>query len=125
MRAVALNDADTSAAALVVDTSAGRLAGTWRGGTMVRSGDIIDVELELARPRRWDELVAGRSGAAVPGPGSAPLRAEVLAFADGALLVQIGEATALLELIGDPPVDSVGTVVLIPAGDLEFFPTGV
>lgn len=126
MRAVALNDADTSATALVVDTSAGRLAGTWRGATPVRSGDIIDVELGLARPRRWDELLASRSGAVATEPGSAHVRADVVGvFDDGMLVVQIGEATAQLELTGDPPVDPMGTVVLLPAEDLEFFATGV
>lgn len=43
---------------------------------------------------------------------------------DGVLIVRVGSATAQLELLGDPPADAVGQAVLIPAEDLEIYPTG-
>lgn len=119
-----MNDASEQSRSLTLDTSVGMLLGEWMGASPVRTGEAVDVELDLGQPREWDALT--RPGTSSADAASQPIAAIVeLVFDDGIVALRIGEGTAQLEITGDIPPDAVGSTVWITAGDLEFFPTGI
>ncbi len=123
MEAVAATDADGNRPPLTLDTVSGTMVGTWCGSSPVRKGDLVDVELSFTHARRWAEVAAGPEG--VPSAHRPDvLTGEVEAVDDTVLVVRIGTAIALLELLDSPPDDAVGRRLRIPV-DLEFWPTGL
>jgi hypothetical protein len=123
MQAVALNDADEMHPAIEMDTEVGRLRGHWRGSNSIANGDLVDVELDLPRPRSLAELVIDAPSDAAPGM----LRGVVAAvFDDGVLVLQVGSAAIQLELGNGPPAsDIIGATVDVTAEDLGIYPSGV
>lgn len=90
----------------------------------MRTGDIIQVELELPRPRRWSDLLTDSPSGGLEGP-HATLHGQIEA-ADGEVVIARVEGALLqLELLDAPPVNPVGTEIEIAADDLEFYPTGI
>ncbi|MBL7500539.1 hypothetical protein I6A84_29775 [Frankia sp. CNm7] len=126
MRAVALNDADDAHPDLNITTEAGRIHGRWQGAAPIRAGDVLDVELELMRPRRWSEVVFD-GDTAFGGPvGPTMIRGRILAvYEDGVTILQVGSAVMQLEMLDDPSTKTLGQTVSIAADDLKFYPTGI
>ncbi|WP_454855445.1 hypothetical protein [Promicromonospora soli] len=125
MIAIALNNADEACPALAIQTDAGRLYGFWRGVQPVVAGERVDVELELARPRRWAELLDSQSTSQTTTAGGEFLRGTVAAaFEDGVAVIQIGEAAIQVEMLGAGPGEDLGREVVLTGDDLEFYPTG-
>ena len=108
MRAIALTEATAESPALSIDTSVGRIVGTWMGDGPVSAGQILDVELELCARRAWDEILEPRPTDRNDEDGPSIRGTVENAFDDGVLVIRIGEAAAQLEVLGSPcPIQRV------------------
>lgn len=124
MLAEALNDADEEQPRLRLRTASVTLCGAWRGDRPVRTGDIVDVELELPGPRRWSDLLSDSTSGGLEDPHAA-LHGRVEAV-DGEVVIARVEGVLLqVKLLDAPPVSAVGTEIEVAADDLEFYPTGI
>jgi hypothetical protein len=114
---------------LAVLTSAGPMAGLWRGRHPVGVGDELHFEMELENPRDWSEIgwrrVGGHSKVA---PSSSPLWIEgtVTDFdQNGVLTLDVAGTPLMIDTTGEPPLGVVGLTVRVAAQDLQFFPVEV
>jgi hypothetical protein len=126
MLVTALNDADATAPALAVATDAGSLRGLWRGLVPIRTGETVDVELEIGQPRRWSDLAVTPDLPEKGDAGKNVIRGRLVEiYEDGVVALQIEAAAVMLEMIDGPAEVVAGTAVSLIADDLEFHPTGI
>ncbi|MBE1877496.1 hypothetical protein IHE71_17550 [Myceligenerans sp. TRM 65318] len=123
MRATALNAADASRPGIEMETEIGRLQGKWCGAEAITAGELVDVELDVGRPRYFSEFVVSPS----PEAASGVIRGVIATvFEDDVIVLQIGSSAVQVEVEGGLPDDGlVGLTVGLAADDLEFHPSGV
>ncbi|MFF2620274.1 hypothetical protein [Oerskovia jenensis] len=124
MLAKALNDADEEQPRLRLRAASITFCGAWRGDRPVRTGDIVHVELELPRPRRWSDLLSDSKSGGLEGP-QATLHGRIEAVDGEVVIARVEDVLLQIELLNAAPVSAVGIEIEIAADDLEFFPTGI
>jgi hypothetical protein len=109
---------------LECDTPVGTLIGQWRGITTPAPGLSDDVELETSGPLVWND------GPAIVHPDGRSEHGQVLHGRIGdiegdVVAVRVGDAPAVLEVRGEPPLDGLGQSVVIKPSAFSLWPTDI